>query len=68
MAVDLRAAHERARLEARAATDDAALLEAAGIDVIAIPSSGENFKVTLPGDVARADMLLRERVPPASVP
>lgn len=68
MAVDLRAAHERARLEARAATDDATLLEAAGIDVIAIPSSGENFKVTLPGDVARADMLLRERVPPASVP
>ncbi len=43
------------------ATDDAALLERIGLDVVLVPSSGPNFKVTLPEDVVRAEPLLRER-------
>jgi 2-C-methyl-D-erythritol 4-phosphate cytidylyltransferase len=60
-AADLRAAHERARMDGIAVTDDAALLERAGIVVVVVPSSGENFKVTLPADVDRADAILRRR-------
>lgn len=59
---DLERAHahaERANVEA---TDDVALLEAIGIDVVAIAASAENFKVTHPHDVARAEALLRERL------
>ncbi|HEX4013268.1 MAG TPA: 2-C-methyl-D-erythritol 4-phosphate cytidylyltransferase [Candidatus Cybelea sp.] len=58
---DLLAAHERAREERRAVTDDAALLEYAGIEVVVVPASGQNFKVTLAQDVARADAILRRR-------
>ncbi|HZO94317.1 MAG TPA: 2-C-methyl-D-erythritol 4-phosphate cytidylyltransferase [Candidatus Baltobacteraceae bacterium] len=59
---DLRRAHaEAARLGHPPATDDAALLERAGLDVQLVESQGENFKVTLPGDLARADAVLRER-------
>jgi 2-C-methyl-D-erythritol 4-phosphate cytidylyltransferase len=58
---ELRRAHESARGDGIAVTDDAALLERIGIEVVAIPSTGENFKVTLPADVARAEMILRER-------
>ncbi|HEY2555077.1 MAG TPA: 2-C-methyl-D-erythritol 4-phosphate cytidylyltransferase [Candidatus Cybelea sp.] len=60
-AADLRAAHERARAEGTAVTDDAALLERIGVVVVVVPSSGENFKVTLPADVDRADVILRRR-------
>ncbi len=60
---DLRSAHERARREGVEATDDAALLERVGIAVVAVPASGENFKVTLAADVARAQAILRERAP-----
>jgi 2-C-methyl-D-erythritol 4-phosphate cytidylyltransferase len=60
-AADLRAAHERARMDGTAVTDDAALLERIGVEVVVIPSSGENFKVTLPADVDRADVILRRR-------
>ncbi len=60
-AADLRAAHERARTDGIAVTDDAALLERIGVEVVVIPSSGENFKVTLPADVDRADLILRRR-------
>lgn len=61
LAAELRSAHERARRDGVAVTDDAELLERGGIEVVAIPSTGENFKVTLPADVARAEMILRER-------
>jgi 2-C-methyl-D-erythritol 4-phosphate cytidylyltransferase len=61
MTSDLLRAHERAREAGIEATDDAALLEAMGIDVVVVPSSTENFKVTLPEDVARAEAFLRER-------
>ncbi len=61
LTADLRAAHERARREGIEVTDDAALLERIGIEVIAVRPSGENFKVTLPEDVARAQVILHER-------
>ena len=56
---DLRAAHECARRDGVDATDDAALLERAGIEVVVVPSTSENFKITHPADVARAAALLR---------
>jgi 2-C-methyl-D-erythritol 4-phosphate cytidylyltransferase len=59
---DLLRAHEIARNDAFEATDDAALLERIGIEMIVVPSTTENFKVTLPEDVARAEASLRERV------
>jgi len=59
---DLRRAHaEAVRLGHPPATDDAALLERAGLDVVLVESSAENFKVTRPHDLARAEALLRER-------
>jgi 2-C-methyl-D-erythritol 4-phosphate cytidylyltransferase len=58
---DLRAAHERARRECIEATDDAALLEQIGIEIVVVPVAGENFKVTHAGDVARAQAILQER-------
>jgi 2-C-methyl-D-erythritol 4-phosphate cytidylyltransferase len=61
---DLRAVHqEAARRGAPPATDDAALLERAGLDVLVVPGAPENFKVTVPSDLVRAEALLRERAP-----
>ena len=63
-AKDMRRAHADAvRHGLPPATDDAALLERAGLDVMIVEGSPENFKVTLPADLARAEMLLRERAP-----
>jgi 2-C-methyl-D-erythritol 4-phosphate cytidylyltransferase len=45
------------------ATDDAALLERSGIDVVVVESSGDNIKVTHPADLYRAEAILRERDP-----
>ena len=61
MTAELRSAHEQARREGVAVTDDATLLEHAGIEVVVVPSTSENFKVTLPADIARAEAMLRER-------
>ncbi len=61
LASDLRAAHERARRDRIDATDDAALLERIGVEVIVVPSTSENFKITRPADVARARAILHER-------
>jgi 2-C-methyl-D-erythritol 4-phosphate cytidylyltransferase len=63
LAADLRAAHERALHDGFDATDDAALLERAGVEVIVVPSTSENFKVTLPADIARAEAILQTRYP-----
>jgi 2-C-methyl-D-erythritol 4-phosphate cytidylyltransferase len=41
-----------------AATDDASLVEAAGGTVRVVEASPENFKVTTPADLARAELLL----------
>jgi 2-C-methyl-D-erythritol 4-phosphate cytidylyltransferase len=61
MTAELSSAHERARRERISTTDDAALLEAIGVEVIAVASTSENFKVTMPGDVARARAILEAR-------
>jgi 2-C-methyl-D-erythritol 4-phosphate cytidylyltransferase len=61
---DLRRVHADAvRLGWAPVTDDAALLELGGVSVQVVPSSADNFKVTLPGDLARAEAILRERGP-----
>jgi 2-C-methyl-D-erythritol 4-phosphate cytidylyltransferase len=57
----LLAAHERAVREGIEATDDAMLLERFGTEVVVVPASGENFKVTLPEDLQRAQAILRRR-------
>lgn len=58
MSAELRAAHEDARNSAVAVTDDAALLERMGVEVIAVAPTSENFKVTILPDVARAESIL----------
>ncbi len=60
---DMRQAHEEARRAAWSATDDAALLERSGIAVLVVPGYSDNFKITLPGDLARAEAILRRREP-----
>jgi len=57
---ELRAAHEHARREEIEATDDATLLERIGVEVVIVPSSTENFKITRPADLARARVILEE--------
>lgn len=55
-------AHRNATAEA---TDDAALLEAAGLPVALLPGSESNLKVTYPEDLARAEAALLPRFLPA---
>jgi 2-C-methyl-D-erythritol 4-phosphate cytidylyltransferase/2-C-methyl-D-erythritol 2,4-cyclodiphosphate synthase len=49
-------------------TDEAALLEACRIAVHAIPGDERNFKVTLPGDLARVEAVLTGAAPGAVPP
>jgi 2-C-methyl-D-erythritol 4-phosphate cytidylyltransferase/2-C-methyl-D-erythritol 2,4-cyclodiphosphate synthase len=56
----LREAYERAEREGRAGTDDAALVEAAGRPVVAVPGEESNLKVTSPEDLRMATGLLAE--------
>jgi len=56
---ELLRAHDAARATQLEATDDVALLEAIGVDVVVVPATGENFKITHPGDLARAEGLVR---------
>ena len=58
---DLRRAHDEASAQGIEATDDTALLERIGIEVVVVPGSTENFKVTLPQDLMRAEALLHAR-------
>jgi 2-C-methyl-D-erythritol 4-phosphate cytidylyltransferase len=58
----MRADFARAYRDTAPATDDTALLERAGIDVIVVPSRHANFKVTLPEDMPAAELVLRERM------
>ncbi|MEZ5872061.1 MAG: bifunctional 2-C-methyl-D-erythritol 4-phosphate cytidylyltransferase/2-C-methyl-D-erythritol 2,4-cyclodiphosphate synthase [Nitratireductor sp.] len=44
-------------------TDDAAVAEAFGIAIVAVPSPATNFKITLPQDLLRAEMMMRENSP-----
>jgi 2-C-methyl-D-erythritol 4-phosphate cytidylyltransferase len=61
---DMRAAHtEAVRHEWPRATDDAALLERSGCDVVVVESPVENMKVTHPVDLVRAEAIAQERDP-----
>jgi 2-C-methyl-D-erythritol 4-phosphate cytidylyltransferase len=54
----LREAHRLALRSGLEATDDAALVEAAGFSVVAVEGEASNFKVTTPEDLARAEQVL----------
>jgi 2-C-methyl-D-erythritol 4-phosphate cytidylyltransferase len=54
---DFARAHAKALEDGVAATDDAALLERIGVEIVAVPSSNDNFKITTPDDLARASAL-----------
>jgi len=54
------AAHERARKEGYAGTDDATLVRWLGEPVKVVPGSPANFKVTTPRDLLFAKLLLEE--------
>lgn len=54
----LRRAHEHARREAVAGTDDASLVERTGTRVHIFPGSPRNIKITTPEDLALAEALL----------
>jgi len=54
-AAALRHAHERARAAGREATDDAMLLEWAGLAVAVVPGHPSNHKITTPDDLRWAD-------------
>jgi len=55
----LRAAYALAGQDGFVATDDAAVVEHAGGRVTWVEGSPENFKITLPADLDRAEALLR---------
>jgi 2-C-methyl-D-erythritol 4-phosphate cytidylyltransferase len=64
---DMRAAHaEAVRHDWPRATDDAALLERSGNDVVVVESPVENMKVTHPADLVRAELIAQERDPVAA--
>ena len=50
------------------ATDDAWLVERTGGTVRVVESTPANFKVTTPHDLRIAELLLADRLPPASAP
>ncbi len=56
----LEAAYEKLDSDA-SATDDAAVLEAAGYTVYTVECSKENMKITVPLDLAQAEMILESR-------
>jgi 2-C-methyl-D-erythritol 4-phosphate cytidylyltransferase len=59
---DMRRAHaDSVRHGWPRATDDAALLERLGVDVVVVESPVDNIKVTHPADLLRAEAILHER-------
>jgi 2-C-methyl-D-erythritol 4-phosphate cytidylyltransferase len=55
-------AHARARAAGMAGTDDAMLLEAFGFRVAAVEGDPENFKITTPRDLERAQDIMARRL------
>ena len=53
-------AHEQAA--GNALTDDSAVAEAAGLEVVLVPGDVENFKITNSDDLSRAEMMLSARL------
>lgn len=66
-AADLRLAHERAARGGYTATDDAALLERAGLPVRLCEGDRENIKLTTPFDLRLAEAILAARDKEAGV-
>ncbi|MDQ2872445.1 MAG: 2-C-methyl-D-erythritol 4-phosphate cytidylyltransferase [Candidatus Eremiobacteraeota bacterium] len=59
---DLERAHVEAARNHVDGTDEATLLERNGVEVELVAGSPENFKITIPEDLARAEALLRLRM------
>ena len=58
---EIRAAHDHARKEDWAVTDDASLIERRGGRVLTVAGSYENIKVTFPEDIGLARGIVREK-------
>ncbi len=56
----LRQAFAEAKADGFAGTDEASLLERAGIEVAVVPGSAKNFKITQPGDIELAEFYLKQ--------
>ncbi|QNI37967.1 2-C-methyl-D-erythritol 4-phosphate cytidylyltransferase [Edaphobacter albus] len=56
----LRGAFAEAEADGFAGTDEASLLERAGIEVAVVPGSAKNFKITQPGDIELAEFYLKQ--------
>jgi 2-C-methyl-D-erythritol 4-phosphate cytidylyltransferase len=56
----LRRAFAEAETDGFAGTDEASLLERAGIEVAVVPGSAKNFKITQPGDIELAEFYLKQ--------
>jgi 2-C-methyl-D-erythritol 4-phosphate cytidylyltransferase len=54
----LRRAFAEAAADEFAGTDEASLLERAGIEVFVVQGSKKNFKITQPGDIELAEFYL----------
>jgi 2-C-methyl-D-erythritol 4-phosphate cytidylyltransferase/2-C-methyl-D-erythritol 2,4-cyclodiphosphate synthase len=57
----IREAHARAKADGFLGTDDTALVERLGLKVMLVEGSRDNIKVTHPGDLERAEDILRRR-------
>lgn len=57
----IRRAHQQARDQNRAVTDDAALVEHLGLAVKIVPGRRDNLKITTAEDLAVAEALIRQR-------
>lgn len=62
----IKAALTKALTEGRQPTDDCAAVEAMGVQVWLTDGEPDNFKVTFPGDVERAEWILRRRTESAA--
>jgi 2-C-methyl-D-erythritol 4-phosphate cytidylyltransferase len=58
---DLKRAFDEAAADSFAGTDEASLLERAGITVAVVQGSAINFKITQPGDLELAEFYLKQR-------
>ena len=58
---DLQRAFTEAEADSFQGTDEASLLERAGLTVAVVPGSAANFKITQPGDLELAEFYLRGR-------
>jgi 2-C-methyl-D-erythritol 4-phosphate cytidylyltransferase len=56
----LRRAFAEAEADGFAGTDEASLLERAGISVVVVQGSAKNFKITQPGDIELAEFYLHQ--------